>query len=447
MGQAVYNSGIPETCVKSVNRAVGFGSLLRLAIFALFLLFGCTIPSSATDWSGPEQQLARKVVAVTGPGTLALVVNNRSSLGRRDADIVQNGLRSAMEQVGIRFVESEQAAANLTISLSENATSYVWVADIRQSAGEAAVVIVAVPRSAGTVPAYDSMPLSLRRTLLWAQSDPILDLAILEENQSPTRIAVLSPEKISLYRMQGGKWQEEQSMEIAHTKPWPHDLRGRLIPGRDHLLDAYLPGVICRSTGGAPFALDCRDSEDPWPLVPVGLNSNSVFPTAGSANPGAGSIAPMSAFFASTRNFFTGVVTPAIGKFTAVAKFYSAASLPRGKYTLWLFAGVDGQTHVVDGMRDQPSKFGWGSDVTTVRTTCGAGWQVLATTSSAAGVDSIRAYEMPDRDPIAVSAAAEFPGGTTALWTETNGDTAIAMVRDQETGNYEGFRLAVACNQ
>ena len=26
----------------------------------------------ATDWSAPEQQLARKIVAVTGPGAVAL---------------------------------------------------------------------------------------------------------------------------------------------------------------------------------------------------------------------------------------------------------------------------------------------------------------------------------------------------------------------------------------
>ena len=442
MRRAVYNLDIPETCLISVNRATGFRSLLHVVIFVVFS-FGSTILIHAADWSAPEQQLARKVASVTGPGTVFLVVNNRSSLGRRDADVVQNGLRSALEQAGIRFVESDQAAANVTISLSENATSYVWVANIRQSAGDAAVVMVAVPRAGGTAPSYDSMPLSLRKTLLWTQSDPILDLAILEENQSPTRIAVLSPEKICLYRMQGGKWQEEQTMEIAHTRPWPRNLRGRLIPGKDHLLDAYLPGVICRSTTGG---LDCRDSEDPWPMVPAGMNSNSVFPTAGAPSTGAGAIAPMSAFFAPTRNFFTGVVTPAIGK-SPVAKFYSAASLPRGKYTLWLFAGVDGQIHLVDGIRDQPSKFGWGSDVTTVRTSCGAGWQVLATSSSGPGEDLIRAYEMPDRDPIAVSAAADLPGTINALWTEMNGDTAIAVVQDQEMGGYEAFRLAVACSQ
>ena len=63
------------------------------------------------------------------------------------------------------------------------------------------------------------------------------------------------------------------------------------------------------------------------------------------------------------------------------------------------------------------------------------------------GADSVRAYEIADRDPAPVSAALEFSGEITALWTEAKGDSAIAVVRNRETGDYEAFRLAVACSQ
>jgi hypothetical protein len=33
------------------------------------------------------------------------------------------------------------------------------------------------------------------------------------------------------------------------------------------------------------------------------------------------------------------------------------------------------------------------------------------------------------------------------LWTEGKGGTVIAVSRNAETGNYEAFRLAVACSQ
>jgi hypothetical protein len=172
----------------------------------------------------------------------------------------------------------------------------------------------------------------------------------------------------------------------------------------------------------------------------------SVFPSAGLAS-GASTVVPqMRAFFTPTRNFFTGALNPAMGKFTMVPKFYSAALLPREKYTLWLFATTDGQVHMVDGISDQAARLGWGSDLASVKTSCGAGWQVLAT-SPGDQADFARAYEFPDRDPIAVTAAIDFSGPITALWTESRGETAIAVARNRETGSYEAFQLAVVCSQ
>jgi hypothetical protein len=449
MRPAVYNLGIPDVILNSVKRALRSASILVFLQLSCLLL-GLSLTARAVDWSGPEQQLARKIVAVTGPGAVALMVENRSSLGRRENEVIQNGLRSALEGLGIRLVKPEHAAATVAISLSENPGSYVWVAEIRQSAGEVAVLMVSAPRAEGSTARHDSVPLSLRKISLWAQDDPILDVAVLEENLTPTHIAVLDPEKVSLYQMQGGKWQLEQALAIVHARPWPRDLRGRLMPSKDHSLDVYLPGVICRAPAGTPPTLNCRESDDPWPLVSGTLSGGnlSVFPSAGLGN-GASTVVPqLGAFFAATRNFFTGALTPGVGKFTTVPKFYSAALLPRDKYTLWLFAATDGQVHMVDGVSEQVARFGWGSDLASVKTACGAGWQVLATGSGETG-DSVRALEFPDRDPVTVSAAMDFSGASviTVLWTEARGDTAVVVVRDRETGTYEAFRLAVACSQ
>ena len=444
MRTAVYNSAIPENSLKPVNRSAHGLRALRSGIF--FFLLVTSLTAWGADWSVAEQQLARKIASVTGPGTVALTVENHSSLGRRDSDVVQNGLRAALEQSGIHFVKPEQAVASVAITLSENVTSYVWVAQIHQSATESAVVMVSVPRSGRANAAHDSMPIAVHKTLLWSQNDPILDVSILEESGSPSRIAVLSAENVSLYRSQGGKWQPEQVQAIADAKPWPQDLRGRLAVNKDHNLDAYLPGVICRSIGTPSFG--CRESDDPWPMIPVSLiGSATVFPSAGSSSSPSAAVSQVAAFFAPTRNFFTGVLTPAIGKFSNVPKFYSAAFVPRDRYTLWLFTTTDGRVHMLDGMSDQPSKLDWGSDIATVRTACGAGWQVLAASSTPDGSDAVRAYEFPDRDPVAVSPSVDMAGAVSALWTESKGDSAIAIVNNRETGSYEAYRLAVACSQ
>jgi hypothetical protein len=447
MRTAVYNLAIRNDISNPLSCALRPRSCHRLAAQFSCVLLGLVVAAQGADWSRPEQQLAHKILEVTGPGSVSVVMENRSSLGRRDSEIIQNGLRSALLVLGIRFVKDDQAATSVAITLSENIASYVWVARIRQGTRELAVVMVAAPRAeSSTVSAHETVPLSLHKISLWTQLEPILDMAVLEEGTTPTRIAVLGAETVSLYRLQAGRWQQEQTMRIVHARPWPRDLRGRLIPAKDHAFDVYLPGVGCRSTAGTALSINCRENDDPWPLVPTGLGGAAVqvFPSATSASV---TIPSVGAFFAPTRNFFTGVLTPAFGRLTNVPKFYSAAFSPRENYLLWLFAGTDGHVHAVDGVSDQTTKLNWGSDLTSVKTSCGAGWQVLATSPDDGGGDSVQAYEFPDRDPIAVTGAIDFTGAITALWTEAKGDTAIAVARNRETGSYEAFRLAVSCSQ
>jgi hypothetical protein len=444
MHAAVYNSVIPKVILNTVKRSSRPVFCLCVALCFFPLLPGLVICGLAADRSVPEQQLARKIVAVTGPGAVALTVENRSSLSKRESEIVSDGLHSALETLGLRFVKPEQAAAAVAISLSENLNAYIWVAEIRLG-DKVSIEMVSKPHVDGVVSTRDAVPLSIRKIPVWAQEEQILDVLVLEENTVPTHIAVLGPEVVSLYRLQGGKWQREQALGVAHTRPWPRDLRGRLTPGKDHLLDAYLPGVLCHSTNGASLTLSCQESDDPWPLVAgsAGGGVSANFPSLVASTLPA--IPQVGGFFASTRNFFTGALAPGVGKFATVPKFYSAAFLPRGRYVLWLFAAVDGQIHMVDGVSDQPARLNWGSDVASLRTACGAGWQVLATSSGVPGSDSMRAYEFPDRDAVPVSAVLDFGATVTALWTEAKGDTAIAVTRNGETGSYEAFRVAVAC--
>jgi hypothetical protein len=441
---AVYNLVIPNVILNSVGRAPRGEQTFRILTLLFVLFAGFATIAAAADWNIPEQQLARKVVTVTGAGPLSLAFANRSSLGRRDAEIIQNGLRSALESAGARLAKTD-AAPTVRISLSENLNSYVWVAEVRRSEDETAVVMVSTPRPAGAGGAQDAVPLRILKIPLWTQTDPILDVAVLDESGAPNRIAVLSPSGVTLYSGHPWAWQAERSAEIPHAQAWPRDLRGRIILAKDRQFDVFLPGIVCH--GMAPLNLTCLASDDAWPLTVPAFNSG-----AAPGSPGADSVTavstipPTGAFFAPARNFFTGVLTSPIGKFTNVPKFYSAAVLSRDK-PLWLFGATDGFVHVIDGTSDQPVRLPWGSDLTSVRTTCGAGWQILATGSDDGSGNSVRAYEIPDHDPVPVSAAVDFPGAISALWTEVKGDTAVAVAKNPVTGNYEAFRLAVACNQ
>src|SRR5882724_11806380 len=100
MRGAVYNSGIPNITLNFVNRAKRTALSLFFLVQLGFFVLAFAASVGATDWSGPELQLARKIVAVTGPGAVELTVENRSSLGKRETDIIQNGLRSVLEGMG-----------------------------------------------------------------------------------------------------------------------------------------------------------------------------------------------------------------------------------------------------------------------------------------------------------------------------------------------------------
>jgi hypothetical protein len=61
--------------------------------------------------------------------------------------------------------------------------------------------------------------------------------------------------------------------------------------------------------------------------------------------------------------------------------------------------------------------------------------------------DSVRAYAIPDREPVALSPPVDFGGPVTAMWTDAEGRAVTTISRNTQTGNYDVYRLAIVCNQ
>jgi hypothetical protein len=417
--KAIYNSPIPQMPALHSRPSRTAYAMLCTVIFIS--------ATHAQKWSGAEDQLATKIVALTGPGTMAVEVVNKSSLPRSEADEIRRGILTQLAAAGAQFVSTDRAAATVKVYLSEDLTNYLWIAEVHQGTGEPAIAMVSLPRpDTAAAVEHEGLTTTIHKGLLWSQDNRILDVAVIDG--TPPNMLVLDDSKVGIYRLQGVRWQQEQLLPVTHSRAWPRDLRGRLVLRKDHLFDAYLPGVYCKSTASAPLAISCYDSDDPWP---VGAEQ-----------------AVLSAFFAPARNFFTGAVAPPLGAQNTVPAFYSAAYVPREKYTLWLLAAVDGQVHMADGMRDQVAgKLGWGSDIAGVHSNCGSGWQVLATTSGNGVNDTVQAFEFPDREAVVGSQGAIFNGAITALWAESRGTSAIAVVHNSETGKYDAFRLTIDCGR
>lgn len=400
---------------------------LRLGWLISFLLATVFLSSSlfAFNLSDAARQLGHKIGSVTGPGAIALEVTNKSSLDDKSVREIRNALEAQLRVEGVRTAKADQAMGSVQVTLSESVREYVWAAEITIGSDEKKLVLVSLPRPQSGGASATAMPLTLRKTFLLAQEQPILDAALVDMSGG-ARLLVLDENSVTVYHQQSGRWDQEAGLAIAHPRAFPRDPRGRLLLRRDHLFDVYLPGTLCRSSATAPLTLVCNESDDPWPLTP---DDNSV-----------------RAFFAPTRNFFTGALSPGIGKIAAVPSFFSAAPLPRSSYTLWVLAAVDGPVHLIDGFTDQPLRgLRWGSDLAAVRSNCGSGTQILVSDGGDPENDSLRAFEIPDREPVVVSSAIDFEGQVVALWPETNGANAMAIVKREDTGWYEANRISIAC--
>ena len=103
--------------------------------------FGCAVLligqfCLASDWRTPAAQLAAKISAITGPGVIALEIDNRSSISAADVEQIRGLVVSELATAGVRVWQAEQAASVAKVTLAENLNSYIWISEIQQGAGE-----------------------------------------------------------------------------------------------------------------------------------------------------------------------------------------------------------------------------------------------------------------------------------------------------------------------
>jgi hypothetical protein len=411
---------------------------MRLSVCLWLVFAGAAWGQAADSWTAPATELARQIAALTGPGAISLNVRNNSSIAASDVPVIRQGLQVALGALGVTIRNQMAADATTTVqvTLSQTAQQGLWVAEVQQGPEtRVAMVTAANPAPAAEV---EGTPVLLRRALLFSQSSPMLDVGLFAlpgDAAGEGHLVVLSPELIAIYHRDekaDGGWVKDQSFEIAHGRAYPRDVRGRLQADAGAVFKAYLPGVICtvsQRTTGVGVAVSCGDSDDPWP------------------------IGSRKAFYNSSRNFFTGVITPSVG--VAPGPFYSAADLLQKNGMATVYSEVSGQVRLYDGggLRVLAGSRDWGSDVAGVRSECGSGAQLLATASGVATQDSLRAYEVQGRNAIAVSAPLPMDGEVTAMWPMTlaNGSAAapavVAILKRQQPVRYEAYRVSEVCNQ
>jgi hypothetical protein len=409
--------GEDSALVGSYNPVQPMTKIIRLFCVLLLACLAAGSALGAEKWEAPAAEASRRIVALAGNGPLSFEVVNASSIPQDQVKTIRQAIETNLRAQGAQLRAAAQGYATVRVTLSENIQGLVWIMQLAATPDRKVSILNISREEKATAP---NGTMSLRRTLVFATKEQILDAATLSKNGE--HVVVLMPSFLSVYRMDANthSWSLEQALSIPH-QTYPRDLRGRLQMNSDGEFTAYLPGIRCQGNALQQNSGQCANTDDPWWL-------------AGNSN----------AFFNSARNHFTGVV-PGLAR--TLPPFYSAVAVQQ-KTETWVVSTLDGQVNVLNGttLRTVTGTRDWGSDITSVRSKCGSGNQLIATSAGDTGSDGLRAFEIPEAEAAPVSAPLVFEGTITALWTKPQGDTAVAVVRTP-TGSYEAYSVSITCSQ
>jgi hypothetical protein len=388
-------------------------------------------------WNDALSSLAEKIVADAQPAkSVSLTTQNMSSLDSPNANrIVRELVAELSRRSGWKSQEStttpgssyllsenpsEQfpAEAQVRVSLSEGTDGYVWVAQISRGDVER-VEMVSVGRQDSARMGAGKPWLSLRRNLLWAQPQPLLDFA--DEKSSdgqPDAVVGLEPDRVVHGTLSGETLTVSGGSPLSDIPP-SRDLRGRLELTQNGRATVLVAGTVCTAeSSGASFSCG-REQEKDWPI-------------------GNG----LEAVYVANRNYFAGLLAAPVGR-----PFYSAAVLSAGSKTAVILTELDGKSRLYDATAEPAATLsGWGDDIAAISAECDSSPHALVTGAADwTQSDRIQLYAVGGGTAGAEGQPLEFPGPILALWPADDLKSGRVVSRNLRTGMYEASTVSVSC--
>jgi hypothetical protein len=411
----ISSSGKP-VCAKQnlslpLSRGLALRQLLRFVIFFVFLF----LPGAANADTLEESArlLARKVWASIHGSSVSLEFRNLSSLRSSEFASVSAAFQEELQRRGVKILPAD-AAANLVVSVTQNPTEYIGVVQIqRKETIETVMDTIGLVKGPGVPePAFS---LVLHKELLFSSDNPILDVVLDADGKYAYALGV---QEISSYEWRGAEWVPTGVEHLPITRSPERAEQGLYSGVLADAAAAYLTGELCRIPLVDGKGWNCERTTE---HVPV----RTVSPAA--------------------------LAGKKLGAWISAAQFET-----EGK-TKIVVTGQDGPARLYEEGPEPVAVFpNWGSEIASVYSGCGSGWQLLVTgngdwTTS----DTIQAIDLKDRRAQSVSAAMEFAGPIIAMHTPAtrtadnvaaNG-RAVAVARNLQTGRYEVYQLSISCSR
>lgn len=415
-------------------RCIAPFAVLVLAICALASV--CRADSAATN---AARELAAKVSTQLETKS-AIHVEFRdltNSLGAADMAEAQQAFQSQLAGRGFRTVAGAGAAGansgansavtGVLVSLSADTDWRLWVAEFLHDGKPAVAIVSFAPAPANAGGSQGAV--LIQRQLILSQAEPILDFAFTgQATDSNSALVVLSPGSISVMRFRDKSWQLQAKDLLQSIPGMPRDLQGRIVVSGGNF-DAWLANVNCTGPVADVGSTRCAEAK------------NAAWDFAAANGKG------LSASAVRGRNWFQWP-EGADGN-SARESFYAIAGFAANDQALWAAAGADGRLRVYADSGDAIANVGgFGSQVASVQTACGTGWQILTTRDGDfAKADAVQAQEWTGNGFRPLSAEMAFDGPVLALRKGSEVNSVRAMVRNLKTGNYEAYALSVYCNR
>jgi hypothetical protein len=386
----------------------------------LFLLLGvflviAFLPRNARADSLEEgaRALARKVWSSIHSTSVQCEFRNYSTLRAGAFASLATAFEEELQRRGIKIVQSE-AAVELVVTVTQDPTEYIGVVQIQRRGNSETIMETIGPVSGPPAPA-PAFNLTLRREFLFSQNDPIVDVVFDSDSK---RAFVLGFGELSTYVLRDGNWVSAGSERLPRHGVMKRNDRGYLGVGIDSE-SAVFPEESCTlSMLPGTNGWDCRKNTSE-----IGVRSVSAEAMSGKK----------------------------------LGPWISAAQLDTDGKTRIVVTGEDGLARLYeDGPEPVAVLPNWGSEIASVYSGCGSGWQLLVTgTGDWTKPDEIQAIDIKDRRAQTVSDPMEFPGPVTVLRTPGRraGENAaaqgqaLAVDRNLQTGRYEAYLLSIACTK
>jgi hypothetical protein len=413
-------------------------------VAALVALAGVAAHAAPGAWEQSASELADRIAAIFGPGQAHLTIRNLSSISNDEIPVIRRLLLEDLKTHGVVMAGAE-SANTIRVTLSESAKERLLVAEVGEGAQSQVAMVDLGPIATQTATTHERMQLHrdvyLSAAALASGPNAVSGEPVMTLMEIGARLFVLRGDSVVVVARDADHgWTVEASPALDLKRPMPRDPRGVLIAAADgNGFTAFTPGTVCSGEFSPPadtaaplrsgWTVNCRASDDPWPIAVDASGAPQL-----------------KAFFNSARDYFTGVVSPGVG--VDLPPVYVAALGPRlaGSGAL-LIGGIDGRVQLAENgaLKTVSGTHDWGSDFAVLHSGCGAGLQVIASSSGEAANDSLRAYELPALEAVPASAPLAMDGTVTALWSAPDGKSAFAVVRNA-ANQYEVDRVTALCN-